>query len=530
LVVVLRTLTEEAESPYARANPTTTTSLFTVAVQRLFYFMGNLPPVALCAVITAGTTAELRARRDAASPAADLLELRLDTVRDPDVDAALAGRTKPVIATCRARWEGGHFEGSEEERLGLLEKAWQQGAEFVDLEFAARDRAPWAASGARVILSHHDFGGVPADLAGRHRAMAASGAAVVKLAVTPSRLSDCARLLALTVSAPQRQVVLAMGAAGLPTRLLPARFGSAWSYAGDEVAPGQVSLARMRDEYRFGEVSADAELYGLVARPVGHSVSPAMHNAAHRARRRDAIYIPLQAEDVDDLLAFASAFDLRGASVTVPFKVDVVEHCTPTARATRAGAVNTLIRREGGWAGDNTDMEGLLAPLEGLRLPSMRVVVLGAGGAARAAAAALVDAGARVTVCARRSERAAEVAALAGCASAAMPPPPGSWDLLVNATSAGMYPNVDDTPWPNARFDGALVYDLVYNPRETRLLREADEAGCETLGGLPMLVAQAEQQFALWTGTPPPLGAMQRAAQARLRDFRRPQVDTRQGS
>jgi 3-dehydroquinate dehydratase/shikimate dehydrogenase len=360
--------------------------------------------------------------------------------------------------------------------------------------------------------------------------MAASGAAVVKLAVTPSRLSDCARLLELKVSAPQRQVVLAMGAAGLPTRLLPVRFGSAWSYGGDHVAPGQVSLERMRDEFRFGEVSPDADLYGLVARPVGHSVSPAMHNAAHRALGRDAIYIPLQAENVDDLLAFASAFNLRGASVTVPFKVDALERCTPTARARRAGAVNTLIRREGGWDGDNSDMEGLLAPLGGRILSSARVVVLGAGGAARAAAAALVDAGARVTVCARRPEKAAEVAALAGCDAVPMPPPPGSWDVLVNASSAGMHPQVDDTPWPNARFDGALVYDLVYNPRETRLLREAREAGCETLDGLPMLVAQAERQFALWTGTPPPPGVMLGAAEARLRDFHRPQVETRQGS
>ena len=492
--------------------------------------MGNLPPVALCAVITAETTARLRAGRDAAS-AADLVELRLDTVRDPDVEAALAGRTRPVIVTCRARWEGGFFDGSEDERLRLLEQAWLLGAEFVDLEFAARDRAPWAASGERVIVSHHDFAGIPDDLADRHRAMAASGAAVVKLAVTPRHLGDCARLLPLAVAAPQRQVVLAMGAAGLPTRLLPARFGSAWSYAGDQVAPGQVSLGRMRDEFRFGEVSRDAELYGLVANPVGHSVSPAMHNAAHRALGRDAVYIPLQAGSAADLMAFADAFDLRGASVTVPFKVDVVPYCSPTARARRAGAVNTLIREGRTWIGENTDVDGLLAPLAGrIRLDTARAVVLGAGGAARAAAAALVDAGARVTVSARRPEQAAEVAALAGCASAPMPPPPGSWDLLVNASSAGMHPRVDETPWPDARFDGALVYDLVYNPRETRLLREARLSGCDTLDGLPMLVAQAERQFTLWTGTPPPPGVMLRAAEARLRDFHRPQVETRQGS
>jgi shikimate dehydrogenase len=255
-----------------------------------------------------------------------------------------------------------------------------------------------------------------------------------------------------------------------------------------------------------------------------------MHNAAHRALGRDAIYIPLQAADVDDLMAFAAAFDLRGASVTVPFKVDVLPRCAPTARASRAGAVNTLIRSGDTWIGDNSDLEGVLAPLTPrVGLSGARVVVLGAGGAARSTAAALVDAGARVTVCARRPEKAAEVAALAGCEAGPMPPPPGSWDVLVNASSAGMHPHVEETPWPHARFDGALVYDLVYNPRETRLLREARAAGCETLDGLPMLVAQAERQFSLWTGTPPPRGVMLAAAEARLRDFHRPQVDTRQG-
>ena len=493
--------------------------------------MGNLPHVALCAVITADTTAELRARRDAAAPNADLVELRLDTVRDPDVAGALAGRTRPVIVTCRATWEGGFFAGPEEDRLRLLEHAWQQGAEFVDLEFVALGRAAWAASGKRLIVSHHDFSGMPDDLVSRHRAMAASGAAVVKLAVTPTRLSDCARLLPLAVQPPQRQVVLAMGAAGMPTRLLPARFDSAWTYAGDQVAPGQVSLARMRDEFRFGEVSGDAELYGLVANPAGHSVSPAMHNAAHRALGRNALYIPLQAENAADLFAFANAFALKGASVTVPFKVDVLPYCRPSALAARAGAVNTLIRGDAGWDGDNTDIEGLLAPLDGrIHVPGARVVVLGAGGAARAAAAALVDRGARVTVCARQYDKARDVAALAGCSAAPMPPAPGSWDLLVNATSAGMHPRTDETPWPDARFDGALVYDLIYNPRETRLLREARTAGCDTLDGLPMLVAQAERQFAIWTGTLPPPGVMLAAAEARLRDFRQPQVETRQGS
>ena len=490
--------------------------------------MGRFYPAALCATVTAETTAQLRARRDEVSRVADLVELRLDMVSDPDVAGALAGRTRPVIVTCRAAWEGGAFRGSEDERLALLEAAWRQGAEWVDLEFAAWARAPWAARGERVVVSHHDFTGVPSDLADRHRGMAATGAAVVKLAVTAARLSDCVHLLDLRVEPPQRHVVIAMGPAGLPTRLLPGRFGSAWSYGGDGAAPGQVPAARMRDEFRFGEVSANAEIFGLVANPVGHSVSPAMHNAAHRALDRDAVYIPLQAADAADVIAFGDAIGLSGASVTVPFKVDLVPWCELSPAARRAGALNTLRRHAGAWTGDNTDMEGVIAPLAArVPLSGARVVVLGAGGAARAAAAALVDAGAKVTVCARRRDAADAVAAHAGCESAPMPPEAGSWDVLLNATSAGMHPRVDETPWPAPRFDGALVYDLVYNPRETRLLKEARSAGCATLDGLPMLVAQAERQFTLWTATPPPPGVMLAAAEARLREFARPEVETR---
>ena len=277
----------------------------------------------------------------------------------------------------------------------------------------------------------------------------------------------------------------------------------------------------------MGEVGADAALYGIVANPVGHSVSPAMHNAAHRAEGRNAVYLPLQAVDAADVLAFAEAFDLRGASVTVPFKVDLLPHCVPDALARKVGAVNTLARVNGTWRGFNTDVPGLLAPLsERLDVSGLRATILGAGGAARGAAIALASVGASVTVCARRAEAAEVMAAETGVAAAPMPPRPGSWDVLVNATSAGMHPRVEATPWPDAHFDGRLVYDLVYNPRETRLLREARAAGCDTLDGLAMLVAQAERQFEIWTGRRPAPGVMLEAAIARLRGFSAPLSDS----
>jgi 3-dehydroquinate dehydratase / shikimate dehydrogenase len=474
----------------------------------------------LCVTIGAPTLADLRERRDLAAPGADLVELRLDTVADPDAAGAVAGRTRPVIVTCRASWEGGHFRGSEETRLRLLHDAWLAGAEYVDIEFAALPNAAWVKTtrGHRLIVSAHDFDGVPSDLSGRHRALCATGAEVAKLAITAHGLRDAARLATLPRRADGKQVLLAMGAPGLVTRIAPGRFGSEWTYAGDAWAPGQVPASRLRDEFRFGEVSDRAALYGVAARPSGHSMSPVMHNAAFRAAGLDAVYIPLEALDAADLFDFAAALDLQGASVTIPFKTEVLPRCEPDAAARAAGAVNTLVHRDGRWLGRNTDIAGLLAPLTGrFALAGARVTILGAGGAARAAAIACAGEGATVTVSARRVQQARDVAHAAGVSVGTFPPERGSWDLLINTTPVGMHPLTDATPVPASHLGGRFVYDLIYNPGDTRLLREARESGLETLGGLDMLVAQAEAQFEIWTGQPPAPGVMRAAAGQQLR-------------
>jgi 3-dehydroquinate dehydratase/shikimate dehydrogenase len=480
--------------------------------------MGQHSPSAVCVTVTGDTTAELRRRRDAVGHG-DLVELRLDTARDPDPAAALAGRSRPVIVTCRASWEGGRFEGAEEDRLRLLSDAWDLGAEYVDVEW----RAPFAAAflertgGRRVVLSTHDFQGVPADVEQMFRALADQPADVVKMAVSASRLSDCLPVFALGERAGGRPfVALAMGPAGVSTRILATRLGSRWSYAGDGWVPGQVPAARLLGEYRFASLGSSTRLYGVVGNPIMHSLSPAMHNAAFEAAGLDAVYLPLQAADAPDFLAFADAMGVEGASVTAPFKIALAGSAALDEHARDVGALNTLRRAAAGWEATNTDVQGFLAPLEPrFALAGARAAVLGAGGAARAVALALRSRGAHVTVHGRRFEQAAEVARAAAVGCAEWPPAPGSWDLLVNATPVGTAPR-DETPWPNADLDGRFVYDLVYNPPLTRLLREAATAGCETLGGLEMLVAQAARQFEWWTGRPADAAVMRRAALRRL--------------
>jgi 3-dehydroquinate dehydratase / shikimate dehydrogenase len=476
----------------------------------------------LVIVASAPTTAELRRRRDAAAHAgADLVELRLDSVADPDVTAALAGRTCPVIVTCRPEWEGGAFKDSEGERRRILESALQEGAEFVDVEAKAAFAADVvrATGGQRIVLSMHDFDGVPADLIDRVRAMRSAGAEFVKVAVMARSLSDNLRLLQLERA--RNTVLIAMGPAGAATRLLAAHFHSAWSYAGDGYAPGQISAARMIDEFRFRDVTDQTAIYGVVGSPLTHSLSPAMHNAAFRAAGADAVYIPMVASSADDFTVFATALGVQGVSITIPYKVDLFERADEVDDlCRRVGAVNTYRRDALRWQGRNTDVTGFLAPLKGrVDLRGARAAILGAGGSARAVAVALSSAGSVVTVYGRNRGKAKDVAVLAGGTAAPFPVAPRSWDLLVNTTPVGMLPNIDETPFEGA-FDGRTVYDLVYNPMETRLLKEAAAAGCETIGGLDMLVAQAEDQSEWWLGRRPPAGLMRDAAVRDVRSVR----------
>ena len=479
----------------------------------------------LCVTVTGATTAELRRKRDAVTDA-DLVELRLDSVADPSAAAALAGRGRPAIVTCRPKWEGGSFAGSEEERRRILADALKLGAEYVDVEWRARfDDLIAASGGQRIVLSTHDFDGVPTDLAAQAQAMRSTGAEVVKIAVTAKQLSDCVPLLELGVQVGRadRIIVIGMGQYGLPTRILASRFGSAWTYAGAIHDIGQLTADALLEEYRFRSIGKSTDIYGIVAGSVAHSVSPSMHNAAFRETRTDAVYVPFPATSADDFVTFGRAIGVKGASVTIPHKVSLFDRVDEIdAVARRIGAINTIHVEKGRWIGANTDAEGFLQPIRGrAALNGLRASVLGAGGAARAVGVALTSVGCAVQFHARNRAQAGQVALVASGETGAWPPEPGSWDLLVNTTPIGMYPRVDETPIPRTQLTGRYVYDLVYNPPVTRLLREAAEAGCQTIGGLEMLVAQAREQFLWWTGTKPPTGVMREAALKRLAEFAR---------
>jgi shikimate dehydrogenase len=268
--------------------------------------------------------------------------------------------------------------------------------------------------------------------------------------------------------------------------------------------------------YRVREVTAATKVFGVVGTDVTRSLSPVLHNRAFEARRIDAVYVPLQAEALDPFIAALPALDLAGFSVTRPYKTEILPHLQEVDEAAAlCGSVNTVVVHDGLLQGSTTDGRGLLAPLK--RLIDVRgksVVILGAGGASRAAALAFQRKGARVTILGRDLARARAVAAAVGCghgpvADAAKFP----WDVLINATPLGSSEFLDQTPLPAGLLrPGSVVFDMVYDPLETRLLREAKAAGCVIVGGLEMLIAQAVAQFETWTGLEAPTEVMKSAA------------------
>lgn len=456
---------------------------------------------------------------------ADLFEIRADALQDPDLLTLLRARRRPLVFTCRPREQGGRLEMGPAQRRQLLMEAARRGFDYVDVEGdSGFTEVMVEKAGRGLIVSHHDFEGTPADLGALYQQLAALGADLVKIAVTPRSIADVGRLLACAqvVSAAGGPPLLpiAMGPLGLPTRLLAGRLGAPFTYAapeaGAEAAAGQLGALELHQLYRVRQVGPATRAYGVLGSDVQRSLSPALHNAAFAARGLDAVYVPLQAEALEPFLATLPALQLSGFSVTRPFKVGILPRLDELDEAAAlAGSVNTVSLREGLLSGSTTDGLGVLVPLRRRLDPKGReVLILGAGGAARAAAFALSHRGARVTVLARRSEQASAVAQAADCAWGTLDSlHRRAWDVLVNATPVGSWPGSQESPVATALLrPGRVVFDMVYTPIETRLLREAAAAGCTVIDGLEMLVAQAAAQFESWTGLEAPVEAMREGA------------------
>jgi 3-dehydroquinate dehydratase/shikimate dehydrogenase len=491
----------------------------------------------ICAVITEATTELARAAINRAADVADMIELRLDYLHDFDfanlenLRALIADKPLPTIITCRAISEGGQQHVADETRLRLLVEGARELADYCDIEATHYEQAATLAPDLqRLIISHHNFDETPIDIEHIFARIAKLPAAIHKLATRANQISDSLAILQLLDRARRENkplIAIAMQEPGLMTRVLGPAFGSFLTYGaiarGRESAPGQMTCEELRDLYRVHRLARETQITGIIGQPVSHSASPAMHNRAFAALGLDYVYLPFAVSDVAEFFTrFVRPatreidWRLRGLSVTIPHKTAVMPLLDEIdSTAAKVGAVNTVVIHDDKLIGYNTDVAGAMEPLEKIgSLDGISCGVIGAGGSARAVIYGLIERGAQVQVFARDAIKAQSLTESFGISALPIESLEASdVQIVINATPIGMHGHSEPhTPVPRAALrNRRIAFDLVYNPLETRFLKEAREEGCQTISGIEMLIAQAALQFALWTEQRPPMELLRAA-------------------
>lgn len=497
----------------------------------------------ICAPIMADTVDQmLDLMGRAKSSQADLVEVRLDSLKSfnplPDLSTLIQHCPLPTLFTYRPTWEGGMYNGEENSRLDALRLAIELGADYIDVELKAVHKFNSSLPGnnpgkCQVIVSSHNYHNTPSveelgDLVAR---IQASGADIVKIATTALDITDVARIFQITVHSQVSGVpiiAMVMGEKGLMSRILCPKFGAYLTFgtleAGKVSAPGQPTIQDLLDLYNFRQLGPDTRIFGIIGNPVSHSKSPLLYNEAFRSAGFNGVFVHLLVDDIATFFHTYSSLDFAGFSCTIPHKEAALEICDdvdPIAKS--IGAVNCIIRRntDGKLFGCNTDYVGAIsaiedglrgshhAPLVGSPLAGKLFVVIGAGGAGKALAYGAKEKGARVVIANRTYARAKEVADVIGGQALSLAElsnfHPEKDMILANTTSIGMQPNVDETPVAKEALQYySLVFDAVYTPKITRLLREAEECGSKIVTGVEMFIGQAYEQYEKFTGLPAP--------------------------
>lgn len=463
-----------------------------------------------------------------AESGAQLVELRVDWILRPvNLKRILAERFCPVVFTCRRERDGGKWAKTEQERLILLRTAIVEGVDYIDLEDDIAASIPRYGKTKRII-SYHNFRETPENLREIHDRLSKCDPDIVKIATMAHSQHDNLRVLRMVREAKVPTIGLCMGEVGTPTRILCGRVGSPFTFATFHaerlLAPGQLTYKQMREMYRYDQIGPETEVYGVIADPVAHSLSPCVHNAGFSALGLNKVYVPFRVarEDLPSFLSNCREFGIKGLSVTIPHKENVMRYLSQMDPVCKEiDAVNTIDFSGPTAVGSNTDylaIQQVLAesmgksnkpkPLEGLT-----ALVLGAGGVAKAAAFALDSLGAQCVISSRTDARSEQLAN--HCHGQAVP-----WeerhdvkcDLVVNGTPVGMHPNVNETPFEGKHLRGSMfVFDTVYNPEQTLFVKQAREAGCHAITGIDMFVRQAALQFKTFTAKEAPLPQMREA-------------------
>ncbi len=496
----------------------------------------RLPRV--CVAVIGSDPNEMAEKAETLARDNSFLEFRLDYLSKPGLALARIKRfteSHPgtvVVATCRRAVSGGKFRGSIASQLEILSKAAAAGCQLLDVELqtASKCRPEQLAklrNRAAVLLSFHDFRGTK-KLDETLEKMLTYPADFYKVVSTATTLTDNVTMIKFLANHGDRHslVSMCMGEQGIISRVLGLRAGSLFTFAaasaGEETAPGQVTAQELRSVYRIEQVDAATRVYGVAGDPIAHSLSPAIMNAAFRRENVNAVYLALHAKTLKDLLGCVREIPIHGISVTMPYKQAILAHLDNTdSHTTKIGACNTVVRaQDGKLYGFNTDSSGIVRPLE-RRLSTLegaRILVLGAGGAARAAVFGLKERGSEVYILNRSAAPARKLAHQARARIMKRTElKKFAFDVIINATPVGMG-NTRETPLQENEINARYVFDMVYDPAETRLLKLAKERGAQVIPGIEMFVHQAARQFEIWTGKPAPWDEMLRVVLLALQE------------
>jgi 3-dehydroquinate dehydratase / shikimate dehydrogenase len=502
--------------------------------------MARLLPLRLprvCVAVTGSDASDMVDKAETLVRDNPLLEFRLDYLPKPSLAIPRIRRFTEyhphvvAIATCRRVASGGKFRGSVASELDILNKAASAGCQLLDLEMQSAaqcrpEQVQRLRNQAALMLSYHDFRGTK-NLDEKLRRMVSVPADFYKLVGTARTLYDNVSMMKfLQEKSDQHSLIgVCMGEQGIISRVLGVRAGSVFTFAAispdERTAPGQVTAQDLRNTYRIEQVDAATRVYGVAGDPVAHSLSPAIMNAALRRENVNGVYLALHAKTLKDLLACVRDIPIHGISITMPYKESILKFLDNTdSHTTKIGACNTVVRaQDGKLYGFNTDTAGVVRPLEQrLTIENAKVLVLGAGGAARAAVFGLKERGAEVYILNRSVGPAQK---LARSARARMMKRPDlkkvSFDVIINATPVGMG-NTRESPLHENEINARYVFDMIYDPPETKLMKMARERGAQLIPGIEMFVHQAARQFEIWTGKPAPWEEMLRVVTLALQE------------
>src|SRR5271156_3738124 len=478
----------------------------------------------VCVAIIGATPAEMLEKASAVVKETPFLEFRLDSLEKPllalpKLKHFLSDNTAvTAIATCRRVANGGKFSGNLAAEMEILSKAGTSGFHIVDLELESAESLKKGElqklreTGVALIISHHDFAATK-DLDGIFKRIEPFQPDFIKIVPTAKSLTDNVTLMRFIERMDDHSniVGICMGDAGIISRVLGLRAGSAFTFAaataGEETGPGQIAARTLIETYRIDQVDAATKVYGVAGNPIRSSLSPIMMNTAFRRETVNAVYLALQTTRLSDLIKLVHEIPIQGVSITMPLKQEIIPHLEQTdPLSAKIGAVNTIRLLDGKLYGFNTDVAGIITPLEKrLQLKGAKALVLGAGGAARAAVFGLRDKGAEVFILNRTSETAQKLARQSASKTIkkdALAKTP--FDVIINATPIGMAGIKGNQILEAKDLNTKLVFDLVYNPLETPLLRLARQKGIPIITGIEMFVQQGARQFEIFTGKPAP--------------------------